>query len=288
VEEPSPFPNLEELRRDAAATLVQAACAPFDDPNVREVLITTKQQTEITIDTVTADKVLSQGFDAAAKEKAQSLISTFKTYLAEHREEIAALSILYSRPYRQRLTETMLKELESKLRETDATWHEDTLWRAFETVTPERVRGKTQVDRFADLVPMVRFALEQQEMLEPFADSVKARFEKWMEQKESASGSGVSPLNEKEHESGVSPNSKDKSREGISADKRRDAASTFSAEQRAWLELIRDHIATTLSIEPEDFDYAPFSQQGGLGKAWQLFGEELAPLLDELNEVLAA
>jgi hypothetical protein len=24
----------------------------------------------------------------------------------------------------------------------------------------------------------------------------------------------------------------------------------FSAEQRAWLELIRDHIGTTLSIEP--------------------------------------
>jgi type I restriction enzyme R subunit len=56
----------------------------------------------------------------------------------------------------------------------------------------------------------------------------------------------------------------------------------------SWLRLIADHIATSLSIEPEDFDYAPFSQRGGLGKAHQLFGERLPVLLDELNTVLAA
>jgi len=50
----------------------------------------------------------------------------------------------------------------------------------------------------------------------------------------------------------------------------------------------RDHIATSLSIEPDDFDYAPFSQQGGLGKAHQLFGDQLLPLPEELNLVLAA
>ena len=52
------------------------------------------------------------------------------------------------------------------------------------------------------------------------------------------------------------------------------------------LNLIRDHIATSLSIEADDFDYAPFSQRGGLGKAHQLFGADLASLLNELNEVL--
>lgn len=39
---------------------------------------------------------------------------------------------------------------------------------------------------------------------------------------------------------------------------------------------------------PDDFDYAPCSQRGGLGKAHKLFGEQLPKLLDELNEVLAA
>jgi hypothetical protein len=51
---------------------------------------------------------------------------------------------------------------------------------------------------------------------------------------------------------------------------------------------IRDHIATSLTIEPYDFDFAPFSQRGGLGKVYQLFGEKLPALLEEINEVLAA
>jgi len=55
-----------------------------------------------------------------------------------------------------------------------------------------------------------------------------------------------------------------------------------------WLGLIRDHIATAISIEPEDLELSPFNQRGGLGKAHQLFGEKLPELLDELNAVLAA
>jgi hypothetical protein len=34
--------------------------------------------------------------------------------------------------------------------------------------------------------------------------------------------------------------------------------------------------------------FAPFTQEGGLGKANQVFGEELPNLLKELNEVLVA
>ena len=45
---------------------------------------------------------------------------------------------------------------------------------------------------------------------------------------------------------------------------------------------------TSLSIDPEDFEFAPFNQRGGLGKAHQLFGDELPALLDELNEQLVA
>lgn len=51
---------------------------------------------------------------------------------------------------------------------------------------------------------------------------------------------------------------------------------------------IRDHIATSLSIELDDLDYTPFITAGGLGKAHQLFGDQLPKLLEELNEALAA
>jgi type I restriction enzyme R subunit len=63
---------------------------------------------------------------------------------------------------------------------------------------------------------------------------------------------------------------------------------TFTDEQRLWLEAIRDHIASSLAIQVDDFDYVPFAQRGGLGKATQVFGAQLAGLLSELNETLAA
>lgn len=52
--------------------------------------------------------------------------------------------------------------------------------------------------------------------------------------------------------------------------------------------MIRDHIAANLSIVPDDFEYAPFSQQGGLGKVHQLFADKLGVILEDLNQKLVA
>ena len=62
----------------------------------------------------------------------------------------------------------------------------------------------------------------------------------------------------------------------------------FTAEQRQWLDAIRDHIATSLRIEKDDFDETPFSERGGLGRLYEVFGGEMDLVLAELNEVLAA
>ena len=125
---------------------------------------------------------------------------------------------------------------------------------------------KNPACRFADLVALVRFALEHQPVLAPFADSVSERFREWLRTKDAAV-SQPSTLNPQPTEPGTI---------------------AFSPNQLSWLRLIRDHIATAISIEPEDLDLTPFNQRGGLGKAHQLFGEGLPALLDELNTVLAA
>ncbi|MGD0948494.1 MAG: type I restriction-modification enzyme R subunit C-terminal domain-containing protein [Candidatus Binatia bacterium] len=235
----------------ARQQLIAEACAPFDIPALRETLARLKTETEQAIDIYTPDEVVAQGFDEAAKAKAAGLVQAFRDYLAQHQTEIDALQILYSRPFKQRLTEPMLKELEKKLRDNHAAWTEDRLWDAFAVTAPGKVKGRTQAGRFADLVALIRFALEQQPVLAPFADSVSERFNEWLMDKAQA-------------------------------------GTAFTPEQLAWLKLIRDHIATSLSIEPDDFDYAPFNQRGGLGKAHQLFGDNLNQLLDELNTTLAA
>ena len=46
--------------------------------------------------------------------------------------------------------------------------------------------------------------------------------------------------------------------------------------------------AANLSIETDDFDYVPFSQQGGLGRMHQVFGDDLQSVIEGLNEALAA
>jgi type I restriction enzyme R subunit len=52
--------------------------------------------------------------------------------------------------------------------------------------------------------------------------------------------------------------------------------------------MIRDHIAANLAVDRDDFEYAPFAQEGGLGKVHQVFGSELNKLIEELNGTLAA
>src|SRR5207247_679787 len=72
------------------------------------------------------------------------LATSFREYIEQHKAEITALQILYSRPYKQRLTEKMLKELEEKLRDNHAAWTEDNLWNAFAATRPGKVKGRSQ------------------------------------------------------------------------------------------------------------------------------------------------
>ena len=220
--------------KSAAEKLAKEATAPLAaNPDLRQKIIQVHRVAEQTIDTVSKDRLISAGADKKTAHDLRQTTRSFRDYIDKHKIEIEALQILYSRPYAKRLTELMLKELEKKLREENASWNEAQLWRAFESEAPEKVKGRSAVNRFADLVPLVRFALEQQPVLKPFADSVTERFHEWL---------------------------MDKAKAGV----------TFTSEQLAWLNLIRDHIATSVTIEPDDLELAPFQQRGGLGKAHQL------------------
>ena len=231
---------------------IKEALAPLaTNPDLRNLLKKIQKAAEQTIDIISRDTLIYAGPTRATAQTSAQLAISFREYIEQNKSEITALEILYSRPYKQRLTEPMLKELEKKLRDNHAAWTEDRLWDAFAVTAPGKVKGRSQAGRFADLVALVRFALEQQAILAPFADSVFERFNEWL---------------------------MDKAKAG----------NVFTSEQLAWLNLIREHIATAISIEPEDLDLAPFNQRGGLGKAHQLFGEALPKLLEELNTTLAA
>ena len=241
----------ESTGRSACATLLAEAAKPLaTNPALRNKLIELKKSYEQTIDNVTKDEVLEAGFSAAAKEKARSVVESFEKFIQEHKDEITALQILYSRPYSQRLTLKGIKDLASAIEKPPRGWTPQVLWRAYETLEKSKVRGAGG-KVLADIVSFVRFALHQENELRPFHDQVNERFSQWLMQQEKS-------------------------------------GRNFTDEQRQWLEAIRDHIASSLAIQVGDFDYVTFAQRGGLGKANQVFGKDLGPLLNEMNEVLAA
>jgi len=243
-------PDAKELDSVREARIKHALAPLASNPDLRNLLKKIAKAGDQTIDVISRDTLLYAGPAQSTTQNNSEIAKSFREYINLHKAEITALQILYSRPYRQRLTEPMLKELEKKLRDNHAAWTEDRLWDAFAAAAPGKVKGRSQAGRFADLVALVRFALEQQPVLTPFSDSVSERFNEWL---------------------------MNKAKVGVK----------FQPEQLAWLNLIRDHIATAISIEPEDLELSPFNQRGGLGKAHQLFGEQLPKLLDELNEVLS-
>jgi type I restriction enzyme R subunit len=243
-------PTPEQVTQ-AAQRLMKEAVAPLvTNPVLREQLTAMRQRFEQTIDTLSKDVVLEAAFSEAARERAQGLIVSFEQFIQKHKDEITALQVLYSKPYAQRLRFADIRALAETIQAPPRSWTPEVLWRAYETLDQVKVRGSGG-RMLTDIVSLVRFALHKEDELVPFAEQVEERFNNWLVQQENR-------------------------------------GRRFTEEQLQWLVLIRDHIAASLGIEMDDFDYAPFAQRGGAGKVYQVFGNELDGLLDELNEVLAA
>ena len=55
-----------------------------------------------------------------------------------------------------------------------------------------------------------------------------------------------------------------------------------------WLIMLKDHIITSFHVEIDDWTIPPLMLRGGRGKMYQLFGDGMNDIIDELNEKLAA
>jgi len=240
-------PSEEEIQ-EAATSLIKNAVKPLHNPELRNLLIEIKKKNEQIIDNVSPDKVIEAGFSAEAMEKAKGMIESFKKFIEKNKDEITALQILYSRPYKARLRFENIKELADTIKKPPHLWTENNLWMAYAALEKSKVRGASGPHILTDLVSLVRYALDQENELVPFPEKVDTNFNAWLAQQ----------------------------------------GEKFTEEQLNWLEMIRDHIAGNLSIETDDFEYAPFSQEGGIGRVYQLFGDDLNVILDDLNKRLVA
>ena len=262
---------------------MQDAVRPLHDPKLRELLTELKKKTEITIDHVSADEVIDVGFSPEALARAKGMIQSFEQFIKDHKDEITALQVLYSKPYKHRLTFEAVKELADAIEKPPYLWNESQLWNAYAALEKSKVKGASAKRILTDLVSLVRFAIHQDNELIPFPERVNANFKAWLATQQ---GALLSPAH------GVG--GEGRTGEGTQTSppplrgRVREGGDRFTPEQIKWLEMIRNHIAANLSIEPDDFELSPFNQHGGLGKVHQLFADKLGVILDELNQKLVA
>jgi len=242
----------EEQVNKASQDLIKAACAPFDNPAFRNTILDIKRRSEQVIDTVSIDKPIFSGFDEHAKEKAQTVVDTFKRFIEENRDELTALQMIYGKPYGRRyLTYEEIKSLAGAIEKPPYHLTPEQVWQAYEQLDRAKVRGAGPQKLLTNIISLTRFVIGKSDVLEPFPEVVERRFQTWLGEQERL-------------------------------------GRRFTPEQREWLEMIKEHIATSAGISIEDFELAPFYGKGGAVKASRLFEQQLDKLLEELNEALVA
>jgi len=242
----------------AHSALIEKSVAVFNNPELRNYLVDVRKKYDQVIDTVNMDEITNIGWVKDQEAAAQLTISNFTAWIEAHKDEITALQIFYSQPYRRReLTYQMIKELCEQLKTEQPLLAPVQVWRAYEqlTVTLSPSKGGNGLpspkNELIALVSLIRKVTGIDELLTPYDKTVDRNFQTWVFQKQAG-------------------------------------ATKFTEEQMNWLRMIKDYVATSFHVEKDDFELDPFNKNGGLGKMWQLFGEQTEEIIEELNEVLAA
>lgn len=244
----SDVPTQQDLEK-AQKELLNEATKPFYNPDNRNFIENIRRSHDQVIDTVNLDSVVYAGFDSQREENADKVITTFREFIEENKDEIIALRIIYNENYKDRpMVIEQLKSLYEKLKKKNITV--ERLWDCYYIKFTNKVKRGT-VAQLTDLISIIRFEIGATDELTSFADRVNVNFKEWTFRKNAG-------------------------------------YSQFTEEQMEWLRLIKDHIISSLSILDEDLDYTPFDHKGGLLGFYEAFGDNYKNILNEMNVALVA
>jgi type I restriction enzyme R subunit len=242
----------DEQQAAAQKILARNAAKAFT-PEVREFVENARKALEQVIDNQNLDEVLSAGWDKESVVHAEAVVADFTAYILAHKDEIAALRFFYDQPYHLReLTCEMVHEVLRRLLADKPSLAPVRVWNAFAQIEGASAGRETPKQELVALVSLLRRVAGRDAALTNFDALVRQRFQEWVFKRHAGD------------------------------------APKFTEEQMNWLQMIRDHIATSFHVAPDDLDLSPFDAHGGLGKFYQLFGAKYEALLNELNEGLVA
>ena len=201
------------------------------------------------IDEVSLD-VLRTAEGVIDYDKCREVITSWKGFLEDNKDEITLIQILYSQDNNAQITFKELRELSERIAAPPRSWTIDLIWNAYQALDTDNVQ---RADRHTatDLITLIRYTLEHDHELVPYATTVEDRYTNWLAQ---------------QHQNGV----------------------TFTETQRWWLDRIKDTIIQTTHITIDDLEYAPFTERGGIDGAGRDLGPDAQTLIDDLNTTLAA
>ncbi|MBN2828966.1 MAG: restriction endonuclease subunit R, partial [Candidatus Cloacimonetes bacterium] len=243
-------PDLEisEAKQKAERQLLDTAREIFSGV-LNDYIENVRRCHEQIIDTVNLDETIFQGWENESLEKMEKIVQEFKDFLEQNKDEITALKIFYNQPYRLReLTFEMLREVLDKLKLQKPNLAPGYVWQAFKRL--EEVKYHSPKAELIALVSLIRRITGIDTVLTPYDKVVDRNFQTWVFKK-----------NAGKH-------------------------NLFTDEQMNFLRMIKEHIATSLHFDFDDLDLTPFDSFGGKGRMWQLFGENMNKIIDELNEAL--
>jgi type I restriction enzyme R subunit len=244
-------PEIQDVdaKKKAQENLIELARSTFSG-ELNEYIENVRRIHEQIIDTVNIDTVRRAEWDKDAVVRADELINDFKEYLEANKDEITALRIFYNQPYQRRdVTFTMIKEVLDKLKLEKPYFAPFRIWQAYEQL--EKVNGNSPKNELTALVSLIRRVTEIDPVLTAYDQTVNRNFQEWVFKKQAGT-------------------------------------LKFNEAQMNWLRMIKDYVATSFHLEIDDLDYTPFDALGGRGKMYQLFGDEMNIIINELNEALAA
>lgn len=245
-----PPAEYETELQSAESQLAKRAIIPFSNPDLRDFLENARRRHEQVIDTVNIDTVLTSEWDGAAEDRARQTTEDFKTWLEENKDRIEALRIWYNTPQRRReVTLQHFRELLQILQQERPALAPAGVWEAYSRL--DNVQPGKPLSELTALVALLRRVTEMDKALTPYDQTVRRNFQSWVMQKQAG-------------------------------------ALKFTPEQTQWLQMLRDHLATSLQVTPEDLDLTPFHEHGGRRRMFQLFGNIWREILQEMNMEVAA
>ena len=229
---------------------VRRATNVFTGPLIN-LMDSIRRNNEQTIDHDNLDTLVRAEWAGDVAGNAWKITQDFEEYLEEHRDDVEALTIYFKQPARRaEVTYTMIKDVFAKLKEDRPRLAPLMVWRAYAHL--DAYKGTNPVGELTTLVALIRRACGLDETLVPHSDRVRRNFQNWILKRHAGAGE------------------------------------KFSEEQMRWLRMIRDHLATSFTIERNDLELTPFDAQGGLGRMYTLFGDSMDDVMSEMNEALSA